>query len=49
VLNSFTRMAVEMCATDGTMRVVGYEQDADGALPQPATQVCELSMRSLAA
>jgi hypothetical protein len=30
------------------MRLVGYEQDTD-ALPQPATQVCELSMRSLAA
>jgi hypothetical protein len=49
VLNPFTRMAVEMCAADGTMRLVGYEQDADGALPAPATQVCELSTRSLAA
>jgi hypothetical protein len=48
VLNPFTRMAVEMCAADGTMRLVGYEQDTN-ALPQPATQVCELSMRSLAA
>jgi hypothetical protein len=49
VLNPFTRMAVEMCAATGTLRVVGYELEADGALPRPATQVCDLSPSRLAA
>jgi hypothetical protein len=49
VLNPFTRMAVEMCAATGTLRVVGYEPQADNALPQPATQVCDFSPGRLAA
>jgi hypothetical protein len=49
VLNPFTRMAVEMCAANGTLRAVGYELEPDGTLPQPATQICELSSSSLAA
>ena len=28
VLNPFTRMAVEMCPANGTLRVAGYEKDA---------------------
>jgi hypothetical protein len=49
VLNPFTRMAVEMCAASGTLRAVGYELEPGGALPQPATQICELSASRLAA
>jgi hypothetical protein len=49
VLNPFTRMAVEMCAATGTLRVVGYELEADDALPHPATQVCDFSPNRLAA
>jgi hypothetical protein len=39
VLNRMTRLAVEMCAADGTLRVVGYEQTAGGDVAQRATQV----------
>src|SRR5262249_59520749 len=35
VLNPFTRMAVEMCAADGPMRLGGYRRGDDGALSQP--------------
>jgi hypothetical protein len=49
VLNPFTRMAVEMCAASGTLRAVGYELEPGGALPQRATQICELSASRLAA
>jgi hypothetical protein len=42
VLNPFTRLAVDMCAADGTLRVVGYEPETPGALPRPATEMCEL-------
>jgi hypothetical protein len=49
VLNPFTRMAVEMCAASGTLRAVGYELEPGSALPQPATQICELSASRLAA
>jgi len=39
VLNRFTRLAVEMCAASGTLRVVGYES-ADGCdVAGRATQV----------
>jgi hypothetical protein len=50
VLNPFTRIAVEMCAADGTLRAVGYEIEEAGALPRMVTQVRELSAppRSLA-
>jgi hypothetical protein len=43
VLNPMTRIAVEMCAADGTLRAVGYELEQTGELPQPVTQVRELS------
>jgi hypothetical protein len=49
VLNPFTRMAVEMCAASGTLRAIGYELEPGGALPQPATQICELSASRVAA
>jgi hypothetical protein len=49
VLNPFTRMAVEMCAANGTLRAVGYELAPDDPLPRPATQVGELSVSHLAA
>ena len=49
VLNPFTRVAVEMCAASGTLRAVGYELERGGTLPQPATQICELSASRLAA
>ncbi len=41
VLNSQTRLAVEMCPATGTLRVIGYEQTGQD-LPEPATQICEL-------
>ena len=49
VLNPFTRVAVEMCAAKGTLRAIGYELGPGGALPQPATQVCEWSASSFVA
>ncbi len=39
VLNRFTRLAIEMCPADGTLRVAGYEPGAEGAEAQRATQV----------
>jgi hypothetical protein len=39
VLNPFTRLAVEMCAASGTLRVVGYELEKGDTLPRPATEV----------
>jgi hypothetical protein len=47
VLNPFTRLAVEMCAAEGTLRVVGYEQQAYGELPRQVTQVRELTGAAL--
>jgi hypothetical protein len=41
VLNSQTRLAVEMCPAEGTLRVIGYEQICQD-LPVPVTQICEL-------
>ena len=43
MLNPFTRIAVEMCAADGTLRAVGYEIEEAGALPRMVTQVRELT------
>jgi hypothetical protein len=43
VLNSFTRMAVEMCPASGTLRALGYELEAGNELPQRATQLCEVA------
>jgi hypothetical protein len=39
VLNRFTRLAVEMCATSGTLRVAGYERATGCDVSQRATQV----------
>jgi len=39
VLNRFTRLAIEMCAADGTLRVAGYERAAGAAEAQRATEV----------
>jgi hypothetical protein len=39
VLNRFTRLAVEMCAADGVLRVAGYERDVDAPTARRATQV----------
>ena len=43
VLNPFTRIAVEMCAADGRLRVVGYEMMEGTDLPRPVTAVRELA------
>ncbi len=43
VLNSQTRLAVEMCPATGVLRAVGYEQAEGKELPEPATLTCELS------
>ena len=42
VLNPFTRIAVEMCAARGVLRVAGYEKLPDQMLPQAVTHVCEV-------
>jgi hypothetical protein len=42
VLNPYTRLAVEMCPSDGTLRAVGYERPNGADLAAPATQPCEL-------
>jgi hypothetical protein len=49
VLNPCTRIAVEACAANGTLRVVGYENVPGHDLPQPVTQVCELRTLRVAA
>lgn len=41
VLNSQTRLAVEMCPAAGVLRAVGYELPAGRDLPEPVTQTCE--------
>jgi hypothetical protein len=43
VLNPCTRIAAEMCAARGVMRLVGYEQVESFDQPQPVTQVREVS------
>ena len=48
VLNPYTRMAVEMCAATGVLRVVGYERQG-GELPTPATLPCEVQAEKLPA
>jgi hypothetical protein len=49
VLNPMTRIAVEMCAANGTLRAAGYEREPGSELPRPVTQVCELAVASLPA
>jgi hypothetical protein len=43
VLNTMTRIAVEMCPTSGTLRVAGYELEDGAELPQRATEIRELT------
>src|SRR5436305_877039 len=42
VLNAFTRLAVEMCAAQGILRVVGYETVGGAELPQAVTSVRDM-------
>jgi len=42
ILNSQTRLAVELCPARGILRVIGYEPVAGQELPVPATLLCEL-------
>ena len=44
VLNPFTRMAVEMCPANGTLRVAGYEKERDADLPRQVTQLREIAL-----
>ena len=44
VLNTQTRIAVEMCPARGVLRALGYEQAKGQELPQPITLPCELTM-----
>jgi hypothetical protein len=37
VLNSQTRVAVEMCPASGVLRVMGFEQSEASDLPEPVT------------
>ncbi len=43
VLNRFTRLAIEMCPADGTLRVAGYECEPGADPAQRATQVTSVS------
>jgi hypothetical protein len=43
VLNKFTRVATEMCAAQGVLRVVGYEQADGSELPRPVTRTGEIA------
>jgi hypothetical protein len=49
VLNPFTRLAVEMCPANGTLRVIGYELLPGQDLPQPVTLPCEVRASRAAA
>jgi hypothetical protein len=48
VLNRFTRLAIEMCAAAGTLRVVGYECEPGAAESRRATQVTSVTAAVLA-
>jgi len=43
VLNSQTRLAVEMCPATSVLRAIGYEQAEGQELPEPVTLSCELA------
>jgi hypothetical protein len=43
VLNSQTRLAVEMCPAIGTLRAIGYELTEGHELPEPVTLTCEVT------
>ena len=49
VLNPYTRIAVEMNAALGRIRVLGYERPADQELAVPVTQRAEFSFGAIAA
>lgn len=49
VLNSYTRVAIEMCPAHGILRVVGYEPATGEELPRPATMPRELRLERAAA
>jgi hypothetical protein len=42
ILNTQTRVAVELCPAQGILRAVGYEPAPDLELPAPATAVCQV-------
>ncbi len=48
VLNRFTRLAVEMCAADGVLRVAGYERASDAPAARRATLVTTIAAPSAA-
>jgi hypothetical protein len=41
VLNSQTRIAVEMCSAAGVLRATGYEQIEGGEMPEPVAQTAD--------
>ncbi len=43
VLNPFTRIAVEMCPANGTLRVAGYEMETGREFPRQVTQLREIA------
>jgi len=43
ILNSQTRVAVELCPALHVLRAVGYEQVAGKEFPERVTQICELA------
>jgi len=49
VLNRYTRLATEMCPSEGILRVVGYETHRGVELPKPATAPYELTAERIAA
>ena len=46
ILNPFTRIAVEMCPANGTLRVAGYENETANDLPRQMTLLRDLSAAS---
>ncbi|MGD9923142.1 MAG: hypothetical protein AB7V13_17115, partial [Pseudorhodoplanes sp.] len=49
VNNRFTRLAVEMCASRGVLRVLGLERTGDAGLASPVTEIRELVSPAAAA
>ncbi len=49
VLNKYTRLAVEMCAARGIVRVAGYERTPDGESALPVTRMREIAPAAAAA
>ena len=49
VLNQFTRIAVEMCPANGVLRVLGFEVEKEGELPERATLPGEVRTERVAA